>query len=67
MTFGERMRRARNAAGLTQPQLAARAECTQPRISQYESGARTPSLAMAAKIAQVLDVSLDWLSGAKGE
>lgn len=63
MTFGERMRQARKAIGLTQPQLAARIGCTQPMVSQYESGIKTPSLTTAIKISAALGASLDWLSG----
>lgn len=44
------IRAARNAAGITQVQLAARAGTTQPAVAAYESGARTPNLATLSRL-----------------
>jgi len=59
--FGERLRAARDRRGLTQKQLADEAEMHAPRISNYENGDVLPELEGAAKLAAVLDVSLDEL------
>jgi transcriptional regulator with XRE-family HTH domain len=44
------IRAARDAAGITQVELAARAGTTQPAIAAYESGARTPNLATLSRL-----------------
>lgn len=45
--------------GMTQRELAKRAETTEVSISRYLSGQRTPRLLTLAAIAQVLGVSID--------
>jgi transcriptional regulator with XRE-family HTH domain len=44
---------ARLASGLTQGELAARAGTSQPTISAYEHGKKTPTLAVAQRLVQV--------------
>jgi transcriptional regulator with XRE-family HTH domain len=44
------IRTARNAAGITQVDLAARAGTTQPAVAAYESGARRPNLATLSRL-----------------
>ena len=44
------IRTARQAAGITQVELAARAGTTQPAIASYESGAKAPSLATLSRL-----------------
>jgi transcriptional regulator with XRE-family HTH domain len=44
------LRRAREQAGLTQRQVAARAGVTQPVVAAYESGRRQPTLSMLTKL-----------------
>ena len=56
-----RIREARLAAGLTQAQLAEKADVSRVSIGFYERGERIPPLDAGAKIAKVLNVSLDWL------
>lgn len=46
----DEIRRLRLAAGLTQSELAARSGVAQPNIAAYESGQRTPSAAMLARL-----------------
>lgn len=46
------IREARERAGLSQAELAARAGVSQPVISAYESGRREPSMAMLAKLVE---------------
>ena len=59
MNLGENIRKARKAAGVTQKELAEKAETTEVSISRYLSGQRTPRLLTLAAIAQVLGVSID--------
>lgn len=65
--FAERLREARTAAKLTQAQLSMKAGVTAATISAYESAdgnkGKNPSLENALKLAQALNVSLDWLCG----
>lgn len=56
-----RLREAREAAGLTQADLAARVMVTKQAISQFETGAAMPSLALALAIAQALGGTVDGL------
>jgi transcriptional regulator with XRE-family HTH domain len=44
MNFGSELRSARRAAGLTQVELARRAGTSQPTLSAYETGSKSPSL-----------------------
>lgn len=51
----------RRAKGLTQRQLAALLGVTPGAVANWEVGIRTPSFAMARRIASELEVSLDVL------
>lgn len=61
MTVGQRIRVARNKAGLTQRELAARAETATGTIQQYELEKRQPRLEQLRRIANVLGVDINWL------
>jgi transcriptional regulator with XRE-family HTH domain len=50
MTFGEAVRQLRLARGMTQPELAAKAEISKGMVSMVETGRRVPSWAMAKKM-----------------
>lgn len=63
MTFAERLRQARQAAGLRQQDLAERLERTQNGFAQFENAIREPDITTLARIAKILNVSLDWLCG----
>ncbi|TPO05166.1 helix-turn-helix transcriptional regulator [Mesorhizobium sp. B1-1-5] len=54
---GRNFARLRAAAGLTQEQVAERADISQQYISGLERGQRNPSLETLYKIAQALSVS----------
>src|ERR1700759_5684437 len=58
---GQRLREARDRAGLSQRQLAFPG-CTAAYISRLEAGARVPSLQMVNQLAARLDVSGQWLA-----
>jgi len=64
MTFGQRLRQFRELAGLSQRELARRANIPQPVVSDVESGKqKSMSLENARRIARVLGVTLDLLAG----
>lgn len=63
--FGEQLRRAREAKGMTQQSLAEQLYVTRQSVSRWECGDRYPDLLTTTKIAQVLDVSLDDLLSGK--
>lgn len=62
MSIGERIRRARNACGITQAQLADEIGCSEPAIRLYELGKRTPKSEILEKIAKSLNVTPQSLS-----
>ena len=58
--LGRHLQRARGERGLTQRQLAARCAISQPRISQFESGEVTPSLEQLLRLAEALQVPVQF-------
>ena len=63
--FGEQLRRAREAKGMTQQSLAEQLYVTRQSVSRWECGDRYPDLLTTTKIAHLLDVSLDDLLSGK--
>lgn len=61
-TLGQRIRATREARGLSQISLAAAARISQGYLSQLEQDEREPTLPIAARIARVLNLSLDELA-----
>ena len=61
--FGDRLRAAREAAGMTQGELSHAAKTTQQDISLMERGEIEPGLDRFVRLADALGVSLDWLAG----
>ncbi|MHB8394340.1 MAG: helix-turn-helix domain-containing protein [Candidatus Dormibacteria bacterium] len=55
--FGERLRRARLAAGVTQESLGRRARVARTTITNMESGAQAVTLRMLYDLAQALDLA----------
>ena len=53
----------RESRNMTQVGLAMKAEISQQSITYYEIGTRIPSFDVAAKIAKVLNTSIDYLIG----
>ncbi|MPS73180.1 MAG: XRE family transcriptional regulator [Chryseobacterium sp.] len=53
----------RKAKGWSQTDLAKAVDASRDIIGKYERGDNTPSLDMSIKLAQVFDVSLDFLTG----
>lgn len=63
LPLADRIKQLRAEAGLSQAELAERVGGTDARqISRYEHGRVTPSLDVAVRIAEALDVSLDYLA-----
>lgn len=63
MTTGDRIRKARETAGLSRRQLAELSGVSESAISQYERKLRQPQASQLAKIAHFLNVSTDFLLG----
>ena len=61
--LGERIRELRKNAHLKQRQLADLLEISHSSMSQYESGARAPYDELKIKIADIFNVSIDYLIG----
>jgi transcriptional regulator with XRE-family HTH domain len=65
--LGDRLRRARKKAGLSQGALAREASVSASAVSQWESpGGTKPNLERLCSIAMATRVSLDWLLTGKG-
>lgn len=56
MAFGDRLREWREAAGLTQADLARRLNLAQQTISEWEQGRAAPRRSRAADVAKLLNV-----------
>lgn len=56
--LGARIRAEREAAGLTQAELATRMHTTQPAIARLEAGGVTPTLDLLRRAASALDLEL---------
>ncbi len=61
--FKDRLRSARISRGKTLQSVADDLGVTLVTIQKYESGAREPNLQMLAELADILDVSTDFLLG----
>lgn len=61
--FGQRMAQAREHAGLTQAQLAARMGITQPVVAYWEREPVALRIEQLAALADALGVSADYLAG----
>jgi transcriptional regulator with XRE-family HTH domain len=63
MSFGKRLLDARKRKGISQDELAQHLRTKGPVIGRYERDEMKPSIEVAAKMAELLDVSLDFLVG----
>jgi transcriptional regulator with XRE-family HTH domain len=61
-SFGDRLILLRKKKNLTQEQLAQKAGITVKELASFESDTVSPSFNVAVKLADVLDVSLDFLA-----
>ena len=62
-SFAERLRALRRENGWTQKELADRLRLKRPAVTLYETGRREPDYGTLQKIAEVLQVSVDYLLG----
>ena len=65
--FSARLIQARTAKQIQRKELAESVGISLSTLAYYERGEKTPALDTAARIAEVLDVSLDWLCGLNPE
>jgi transcriptional regulator with XRE-family HTH domain len=63
MDFPNRLKKLRIERNLTQEQLGNKINVTKVSISGYENGNRTPDMETLQKIADTLEVSIDYLLG----
>jgi len=63
MSFGERMKQIRQIKGMTQNQLAEKANISRVAIGNYERGDRQPNIYITQKIADALGVPVADLAG----
>jgi transcriptional regulator with XRE-family HTH domain len=61
--MAERLKRLREAAGLSQPALAVKAKVSVWLVRRWEQTGRTPLFGAVVKVADALNVSLDELAG----
>lgn len=60
--FGDRLKELREDKNLNQDELASMVNLTRSAISSYETNTNAPSLEIAVKLADIFDVSLDYLT-----
>ena len=63
MEFSERLKNLRKQAHLTQVDVAEKLGISQPAYASWERGAKKPTQENLVKIAQILNVSVDYLVG----
>ncbi|RGN67541.1 XRE family transcriptional regulator [Streptococcus anginosus] len=63
MEFSERLKKHRKDIGLTQVDIASRLGISQQAYASWERGVKKPTQENLVKIAQVLNVSVDYLVG----
>ena len=63
MIFQKRLQEQRKLYGYTQRQMAEFLDITQPSYIRYENGTSEPTLEKLAIIADIFDVSVDYLLG----
>jgi transcriptional regulator with XRE-family HTH domain len=63
MDFGDRTAKLRKEKGLSRDELGKLIGTSGPIMGRYERGAMKPSIEIATKIAQALNISLDYLVG----
>lgn len=61
--FGKRLRKIRNQRGFTQQRMADLLSIALITYQKYEQGVRNPSFECLVSIANILDVSIDYLLG----
>ncbi len=65
--FQDRLLELRKQYELTQNQMAQKLGITQPAYIRYENGTAEPTQTMLVQIADIFDVSVDYLLGRKND
>lgn len=63
MAFPKRLTEVRKEAGKTQDEMAIAMDIARPSYTMYETGASFPKFENLMKIADILNVSIDYLVG----
>jgi len=63
MSFGSRLLESRKKRGFSQAELADLLNTKAPVIGRYEREEATPSVEVALRLAKILGISLDYLTG----
>lgn len=63
MKIGDRIGQLRKEKGMSQTDLAAAISASREAISKYERNEAVPSVEVASKIAEVFEVTIDYLIG----
>ena len=61
--FGDRLKKIRQQRGFTQEQLADKSHIARAMVARYETNRQQPTLEVVVKIADSLDISVDYLLG----
>ena len=67
MTFGEKIKKRRKELGWTLTRVAKEAKVSVANISRYENEGYMPTFYTATRIADALNLSLDYLAGRADE
>lgn len=62
-SIGERIAKARRYIGMNQKELCEKANINEATLSRYENGLREPKAAILHRLAEILEVSIDYLLG----
>ena len=62
-SFSERLKELRKRNNLTQQELADKVGTNRVNVTRWETGRTEPNFETLIKLADLLDVSLDWLFG----
>jgi transcriptional regulator with XRE-family HTH domain len=65
--IGQRLRQAREAAGLSQGQVAKLMGLHRPAVTEIETEARKVTAGELSRFADLYHISIDWLAGKKPE
>lgn len=65
--FPQKLKKAREATGFTQREVAKEINLPQSTIAKYETGKLEPSLETLGILADFYNISVDWLLGTKGK
>jgi len=64
--FPSKLKHAREEWGFTQKYVEEETRIRQPVLSNYEAGRREPDIETLGILADLYEVSIDWLIGTKG-